>query len=326
MSSMNDALERCADGLTPPNVALMHLFIAARDEAGARTALQSAIESAQARADAGAVSRLLAMRDLWADSPQAYEKITTFRDRETTLRRAWTTNQRVRQWASFFDRAAADSAQFHVVHYTLANERLHETATRELGELMRRWSLFDARSDVLDLGCGPGRCLELLSPQVHSITGLDISEGLLRVAAERTARLPNVRLVRGSGRDLTAVKDQRFHLIIAVDSFPYLVKARVAHRHIRDCAALLNDGGHLLIFNYSYRSLETDRADIRRAAQQHGLVLLKDGTRDLELWDGIAFLMQKRRDGMAAPPPGRQGLRHFLAHVRHRLVSAKRRA
>jgi predicted TPR repeat methyltransferase len=160
---------------------------------------------------------------------------------------------------------------------------------------MRSWDLFDATSNVLDVGCGIGRCLERIAPLVHSISGIDVSEAMLRIAAQRTARFKNVRVVHGSGRDLSAFRDRRFHLIVAVDSFPYLVKARVADRHFGDCAGLLDEGGHLLIFNYSYQgNLEADRASVRRAARRHGFSLLRDGTRDLEHWDGAAYLMQKR--------------------------------
>jgi predicted TPR repeat methyltransferase len=294
LSLMNDALKDCAEGVTPPNVALMQLFVASSHEDEARSTLQAAIDAAQARSDAPAMKGLLAMRDLWADSAQAYETIMILHELERKHRRGWSTEKRLRQWASFFDQAAAVAPRTAVAHYSLCNEQILEAATRELGELMRRWNLFDASSDVLDLGCGSGRCLELMSPLVHSITGLDISEGMLRIAAQRTARLANVVGIRGSGRDLSALKGRRFHLVFAVDSFPYLVNARVADRHIRDCAGLLVEGGHLLIFNYSYRNLEADRADLARASRQHGFALLKDGTRDLKLWDGVAFLMQKR--------------------------------
>jgi cyclopropane fatty-acyl-phospholipid synthase-like methyltransferase len=298
LSFMNGALKHCAEGFAPPNVALVQLFIASRHEAEARSALEAAIDAARARSDAVAVTRLLSMRDLWADSAQGYEKIATLYELERRYGKGWFTNRRIQQCAAYFDRAAAVSPQAAVAAYSLGNDQRLEAATRELVEVMRRWKLFDATSDVLDLGCGFGRCLELVAPLVHSISGLDVSEGMLRLAAERTSRFTNVRVVRGSGRDLSEIRDRRFHLIVAVDSFPYLVKAGVAERHLSDCAGLLIEEGHLLIFNYSYRGgVEADRVSVRRASQQHGFALLRDGTRDLELWDGVAFLMQKRPKG-----------------------------
>jgi predicted TPR repeat methyltransferase len=302
VSVMNDALKRCAEGRTPPNIALMELFIASSHEEEATNSLQSAIDAARARSDAAAVTRLLAMRDLWGDSAQAYEKVVMLRKLERNHDRGWSAERRIDHWAAYFNRAAAVSPQTAVANYSLGNEHLLEAATRELVEVMRKWNLFDTASDVLDLGCGMGRCLEPIAPMVHSITGIDISEAMLRVAAQRTARLANVVVVQGSGRDLSAIRGRRYHLIVAVDSFPYLVKARVAERHLSDCAELLEEGGHLLIFNYSYRDLETDRADVRKLSQLHGLAVLRDGTRDLELWDGIAFLMQKRPKSTTALP------------------------
>ena len=68
---------------------------------------------------------------------------------------------------------------------------------------------------------------------------------------------------------MSALSRRRFGLGLAIDAFPYLVAAGpgIAARHVADAAGLLEAGGALAIFNYSYRGdLDADRADITQLA------------------------------------------------------------
>ena len=97
--------------------------------------------------------------------------------------------------------------------------------------------------------------------------------------------------------------------MLAVDAFPYLVRPvpAIAARHVADVAGLLQPGGALAIFNYSYRGdLDADRADIARLAAAHGFAIERNGTRDLH--------SMGRRDVPVAP-----------ALTRRERVSAPRR-
>ena len=68
----------------------------------------------------------------------------------------------------------------------------------------------------------------------------------------------------------------------------------IAARHVADAAGLLEPGGALAIFNYSYRGdLDADRADVARLAAAHGFAIERNGTRDFSLWDGATFLLRK---------------------------------
>ena len=288
-----EPLTRCAEGRAPPNVALMQLFLAAGEE-DVRHALKQAIAIAEERREAAQAARLVAIQRLWDAAPNAYSTISAIRDLmkgggqidpETVIP----------QFAAFFDRAAEISPEASVALYSLGDALLLDETTQEILNVMREWKLFGPESRVLDSGCGTGRVLETMAPMVAAITGVDISETMLAVARAKIARFHNASAVRGSGRDLSAVLPGPFDLVLAIDSFPYLVEARVAESHVRDCARLLRPQGHLLIMNYSYRCNDSaDRADIARLAGQFGFSILRNGTRDLHLWDGIAFLLQKR--------------------------------
>lgn len=55
------------------------------------------------------------------------------------------------------------------------------------------------RSQILDLGCGPGQVSKIFSEAKHSVTCLDFSEEMLKIAAKE---VPNASFVLGDIREL----------------------------------------------------------------------------------------------------------------------------
>jgi SAM-dependent methyltransferase len=109
------------------------------------------------------------------------------------------------------------------------------------------------------------------------------------------AGIANVTFDVTGGRGLSQFAQRRFDLILAIDSFPCIVAAspEIARQHIHDAARLLRPGGSFAIFNYSYRGdIAADRVDVATHAKAAGLVVLRNGTRDLALWDGTSFLLK----------------------------------
>ena len=92
-----------------------------------------------------------------------------------------------------------------------------------------RWieaeGLLDADADVVDVGCGIGRICAALAPRCRSVLGLDISAGMIAEARRRCmADLANVRFEQTSGSGLESLPTAGLDLILAVDSFPYIVQ------------------------------------------------------------------------------------------------------
>jgi ubiquinone/menaquinone biosynthesis C-methylase UbiE len=197
----------------------------------------------------------------------------------------------VARWTAMFDRAARTSAEGSVALYSLGDVELLRAATEEVVERLRSWGLLGKDRRVLDLGCGIGRLEERLAPEVASVVGLDISGEMLALARRRCAAWPNVHLVQGSGLDLQGLPDGIFDLVLAVDTFPYLVQAGLAlvERHFSEARRVLRPGGSLVVLQLSYRGAERDRAEVRQLAETFGFVLLRPGTRELSGWDGLAF-------------------------------------
>ncbi len=260
----------------------MQLCLEAHDEPAARAALAHAIRTSEMSGR----GNLVALAKLWEETPGAFPLIKTITARE---------GKEPAAWAEVFDAAAKISPEASVALYSLGRRDLLSDATREVVELLDRYRLLGSDRIVLEIGCGIGRFVEALAPQVKQIVGLDISSGMLEEARRRCAGLPNVHLVKGNGRDF-GFADRSFDLVLAIDTFPYLVASGedVIERNMREAHRVLRSGGTLAIFNYSYRgAIEADRRDLAALARAIGLRIVRDSEQNLRLWDGALFQLER---------------------------------
>ena len=154
---------------------------------------------------------------------------------------------------------------------------------------------------ALDIGCGIGRMETALAHKLGEIHGIDVSEEMLAVARRRCAGIANVHLAPCSGHDLRMFDESSFDLILAIDSFPYLVQSGMplVEAHFAEMSRVLRPRGDLIILNFSYRDDPTfDTRDVARLARAHGLDVIANGASPFALWNGTAFRMRKpqRRD------------------------------
>lgn len=68
----------------------------------------------------------------------------------------------------------------------------------------RAWAVSRARGAVIEIGLGTGLNLPLYGPAVHHVTGIELSEGMLAIARQRTSgqELGNVELRQGDAQAL----------------------------------------------------------------------------------------------------------------------------
>ena len=164
--------------------------------------------------------------------------------------------------AAFFDRAVRHSPEASVALYSLGDPAILAAATAEIVAWLEEQGLLRPGMDVLDLGCGIGRIAAVLAPHCRSVLGLDVSAGMVAEARRRCAGLGNIRFEQTDGQGLDALPAGAFDLVLAIDSFPYIVQAGTADRYAGDAVQVLRPGGALAVLNLSYRDdAAQDRAD-----------------------------------------------------------------
>ena len=288
-------ISRIAEGL-PPTIGVMQILLECAEPAEAEVALKAAIRHQESGGESAGARRLLEALGVLQANPQAFAVVRSVMSGLDHQRSASSERDELAYWAAAFDRAARQNPEASVALYSLGNAGLLEAATEEVAGRLREWGLVSSETECLDLGCGIGRFERALGTAVARIVGLDISEAMLATARRRCHGLANVEFRQVSGRDLSGFDDGSFGLVLAVDSFPYMVQSgpTLAERMLSECARVLRPAGQLLILNYSYRGdVERDRSDLSAFAEKSSLELVRNGAAEFSLWDGVVFQLRK---------------------------------
>lgn len=97
--------------------------------------------------------------------------------------------------------------------------------------------------DILDVACGTGVMIPFyLDRGAASVTAIDISPEMARIAGEKFAGEPRVRVLCGDVEE--ASFDRAFDRIVVYNAFPHFPNPQ---RLIRQLASLLKEGGRLTI-------------------------------------------------------------------------------
>lgn len=270
---MSDPLADCAAGRISPQVAVARLVLAGTavdpDAIGAGAPEGSPLREAArlAREHEPKLDRLarLAASGLDPDGPDL-----------------------VQATAALFDRLAAEEPEAAVAFYSLGDPALLAAATAELVAAIRGWTPVEGRA-LLDFGCGIGRVALALAPYAGRVAGVDVSAAMVAEARRRSDGAANVAFETTDGRTLPFA-EASFDLVLAVDSFPYLVRAGVLEAQLAELKRVLRPGGDLLVFNWSYRGDEA--ADAAEAAAP-GFAVLRSGERPFAIWDATGFHLRR---------------------------------
>ena len=155
---------------------------------------------------------------------------------------------RAEQAATYFATHAANWDELRAMH--VAEEKV-ETAIREAVEAA-------PIGNLLDVGTGTGRMLELLAPQANRALGIDQSPQMLGIARDRLERagLRNTQLRQG---DIFALPAERngYDLVVLHQVLHYLDDPS---RALREAARTLRPGGRLLVVDFAPHQEESLRA------------------------------------------------------------------
>ncbi len=292
-----ELVDRCAEGELSPAIALVRLLMRCGDVAAARSALEAVAAGARKPQPAAA-----AIRALLDGNPNGGNLVLRILEHE----RRSPAGDEVARCAAMFERSVRDSPEASVALYSLGSPALLETATAEVVALLDRLGVLGPERWLLEIGCGIGRFVQALAMRAAALTGIDIATGMISEARRRCAGLSNVTLLETSGRDLAAFAPAAFDTVLAIDSLPYVHRAGMAllETHFSEVARVLRAGGDFVILNLTYRGdLGLDREDAGRLAGLTGFQVLRNGTRDLELWDGATFHLRKGQAGARSLRP-----------------------
>ncbi len=105
--------------------------------------------------------------------------------------------------------------------------------------------------DILDVACGTGVMFPYyLDRKVSSVTGIDISPEMARIAGEKFRENPNVQVLCGDVEE--AVFDRKFDRIVVYNAFPHFPDPQ---RLIKTLAGLLKEDGRLTIAHGASRAV-----------------------------------------------------------------------
>ncbi len=271
---MNEAVAECLAGRISPEVALARLLLSGLPPAEIAGLLPA--DSALSRLFAARRGALATVADMLAEAQVDHAEART-----------------PQAIARMFDRAVARAPEASVAAYALGDPALLARATDELVDWLVARGLAFSSAAVLDIGCGIGRVAAALTPRVGSVLGLDVSPGMIAEARRRHPAQAGLTFAVTDGGP-PAMPPASLDLVLAVDSFPYLVQAGIADRQIKALTQMLRPGGALAILNLSYGAgVDADRRWIGGWADQLGLQTHENGDRPFSLWDGAAFVLSR---------------------------------
>ncbi len=182
--------------------------------------------------------------------------------------------------------------------------RLFET------ELKRRPAEFWSTATALEIGCGPGRLLRPLSRHFARLHGLDISDEMLRRAAENLRGITNVSLHHASSSSLAEFASGTIDFIYSYAVFQHIPSHAVVFNYISEAVRTLAPGG-LFCFQInglsSHDHVPTTWAGCRVSAEEivdfarrHNVLLLALTDKDTQyMW----VTLQKPFPSPPATPP-----------------------
>ena len=114
---------------------------------------------------------------------------------------------------------------------------------------------------LLDIGCGPGKYAEMVTPAYSEVVGLDLSANSIAYGLKHR-KAPNLKFILGDSRKLP-FENETFEV----------VSTRLSPHDLSEMMRVLKSGG----FAISMRVGETDALELRRLFGQAGLVKKIDG-------------------------------------------------
>lgn len=168
--------------------------------------------------------------------------------------------------------------------YAIAPPRIRQYLEAEIDYVIQE---VEGMNLVLDLGCGYGRVLSRLSPQVTTLVGIDTSLPTLIYGSQFLSGFDNIRLVTMNA-GILGFKPDQFDAVICIQNGISVFRVD-SHALVKEVARVTKPGGLLLFSTYSpqfwnhrleWFRLQAEEGligEIDEAKTGEGIIVSKDG-------------------------------------------------
>lgn len=153
-----------------------------------------------------------------------------------SMRRDW--NARAREDANYyvaFGRRGQDDTEFFATA---------EDLMRYMREEVQRLPAASRRA-ALEIGCGPGRLMRPASELFREIHGIDVSDEMVRLAAEKLRDIPHACVHSTNGSNLSIFDNDTFDFIYSYAVFQHIPSREVVFEYLSEARRVLRPGGIL---------------------------------------------------------------------------------
>ncbi|MDW7667385.1 MAG: class I SAM-dependent methyltransferase [Bacillota bacterium] len=147
-----------------------------------------------------------------------------------------------------------------------------------------RWTNFiDARlkgfREIAEIGCGTGEITRRLGDKNYKVTAVDVSENMLVKAYEKLRRMPNIKVMKGDGRNLKI--DQKFDAVLSTcDVVNYMLEDKDLEQFIKNSHKLLKDGGYIIFDISSYYKIKNILSNNTFVNEEEGIFYVWENSFD----------------------------------------------
>ncbi len=142
---------------------------------------------------------------------------------------------------------------------------------------------------MLEIGCGVGRMTRMLARIFGHVTGVDISEEMIRQGRLNTGGLNNVDLVLGDGCSLTGLPDRSYDFAFSFIVFQHIPSYSVISSYCKEVFRVLKPGGLFKFQVQGHTGLRRDEMDTwlgYPVSERDAVTLSEESGFDIERQEG----------------------------------------